>query len=83
VIDFEFLRGRQETVVKELWVASATASESIWFKSPYKMKHGSSENGINWVDGHIKYRELKTVVNEAVAGSAHLYTYGVSKFTFL
>ena len=36
VIDFEFLRGRQnETVVKELRVASATAGENFRFKSPY------------------------------------------------
>jgi len=55
VIDFEFLRGRQnETVVKELCVASATASETFRLKSPYKMAdHGSSENGIHWADGHI------------------------------
>ena len=33
VIDFEFLRGRQnETVVKELSVASAAASETFRFK---------------------------------------------------
>jgi len=58
VIDYEFLRGRQnETVVKELCVASATASETIHFKPPYKMAdHGSSENGINWVDVHKEYR---------------------------
>jgi len=35
VIDFEFLRGRQnETVVKELCAASAMASETIRFKIP-------------------------------------------------
>ena len=38
VIDFEFLRGRQnETFVKELCVASATASKTFRFKIPYKM----------------------------------------------
>jgi hypothetical protein len=81
VIDYEFLRGRQnETIVKELCVASATASETFRFKSPYKMAdHGSSENGINWADGHIQYSELHTVLNEAVAG----FAYGVSKCTFL
>ena len=44
LIDFEFLRGSQnETVVKELCVVSATASETFGFKSPYKMAdHGSS-----------------------------------------
>jgi len=85
VIDYAFLRGRQnETVVKELCVASAAASETFRFKPPYKMAdHGSTENSINWIDGHIEYRELHTVLNEAVAGFAHLYAYGVSKCTYL
>jgi len=75
VIDYEFLRGRQnETVVKELCVASDAASETFRFKPHYKMAdHGSIENGINWIDIHIEYRELHTVLNEAVAGFAHLY----------
>jgi len=65
-------------------VASAAASDTFRFKSPYKMAdHGSIENGINWTDGHIQYRESHTVINEAVAGFAHLYAYGVSKSTFL
>jgi len=65
-------------------VASATAGETFPFKSPYKMAdHGSSENGINWADGHIEYKYMHTVVTEAVAGFAHLYAYGVSKVTFL
>ena len=73
VNDFEFLRGRQnETVVKELCVACATVSETFRFKSPYKMAdHGSFENGINWTDGHTEYKNLHTVVTEAVAGFAH------------
>jgi len=45
--------------------------------------HGSSENGLNWVDGHIEYRELHTVNTEAVVSFAHLRAYGVSKCTFL
>jgi len=59
VIEFEFLRGRQnETVVKELCVASAKASEKFRFKSPYKMAdRGSFENWIHWADGHIEYKE--------------------------
>jgi len=50
VIDYEFLRGRQNaTVVKELYVASAVASETFQFKSPYQMAdHGSSGNGLSW-----------------------------------
>ena len=83
VIDFEFLRDRQnETVVKELCKASSTASETFRFKSPYKMAdHSSSGNGINWSDGHIQYKDLHTVVTEAVAGFAHLNAYCVSKVT--
>jgi len=85
VIDYEYLRGRQnETVVKELCVASARASETYRFKPSYKMAdHCSTENGINWIDGHIEYRELHMVLNDDVAGFAHLYAYGVSKCTFL
>jgi hypothetical protein len=50
VIDFEFLRGRQnETVVKELCLSTANASETSTFKGRYKMAdHSSSENGIHW-----------------------------------
>jgi len=85
VIHFEFLCGRpNEAVVKELCVASSTASETFRFKSPCKMAdHGSSENGINWAHGHIENKDLYTVVTESVAGFAHLYAYGVSKVTFL
>ena len=61
-------------------MASATASETFRFKPPYRMEdHGSTENGINWIDGHIEYRELHMVLKETVAGFAHLYAYGVSK----
>ena len=79
------LRGRQdETVVNQLCVASAAAFETFPFDPPYKMAdHGSSENGINWIDGHIEYRLLHKVLNEAVACFAHLYAYGVSKSTYL
>jgi hypothetical protein len=81
VIDYEFLRERQnETIVKELCVASATTCETYRFKSPYKVAdHGSSENGISWADGYIEYKELHTVLNEAVACFAHIYAYGVPK----
>jgi len=85
VIDYEYLRGRQiETIFKELCVASAIASETFRFNSPYKMADdGSIKNGINWADGHIEYKELHTVLNEVVAGFAQLYAYGISKCTFL
>ena len=40
--------------------------------------YGSSENGINWADGNIEYKDLHTVFTEAMAGFAHPYSYGVS-----
>ena len=45
--------------------------------------HVSSDNGINWIERHIEYRDLYAVVINAVAGFAHLHAYGVSKCTFL
>jgi len=55
-------------------VSSAADSETFRFKPPYKMAdHGFSENGINWIDDHIEYRELHKVVLEALAAFAHLY----------
>ena len=64
MIDFEFLRGRQnETVIRKLSLARDNAAETFRFKSPYKMAdHGSSENGLNWADGHTEYKELHTVL---------------------
>ena len=65
-------------------VAIATDGKTFWFKSPFKMAdHGSCENGINWTDGHIEYKDLHTVVTESMAGFVHLFAYGVSKVTFL
>ena len=45
--------------------------------------HGSAENGLNWDDSHIPYRQLETVLSEAVACYAHLYIYGALKCKFL
>ena len=45
--------------------------------------HGSTENGLNWDDGQIDYDQLETAMKEAVAGYAHLYSYGASKCRFL
>ena len=44
---------------------------------------GESENCLNWDDGHITYNQLPSVLNEAVAGFAHLYAYGDSKSTLI
>ena len=74
VIDFEFLWGRpNEIVVKDLGLSSANFSEMFRFKSPYKLADRcSSENGINWAEGHIQYRDLHAVENDAMSGFAHL-----------
>jgi len=65
-------------------VASAAAFETFRFRSLYKiMDHCSSEYGLNWADEQIEYKELQTLLTEAVAGFAHHYAYGVSKCTFL
>ena len=45
--------------------------------------HGSDENGLNWDDGDRNYHQLFTVVSEAVAGFAHLYSYCVTKCKYL
>ena len=50
---------------------------------PFQEPLQDGVNGLNWADGHIEYKELHTVITEAVAGFAHLYAYGVSKCTFL
>jgi len=78
VINYEFVRGHQnETVVKKLCVASSAASVTFHFKSPYKMAdHGSLENGLKWADGRMEYKELHTVITEAVANYSYLYAYG-------
>ena len=85
MIDYEFLRGLQnDTVVKKLCVASACASGNFRFKNHYMIAdYGSTDNGLNWTYGHIDYKELHKVINEVVAGFAHLYPNGVSKCTFL
>jgi len=60
VIDYEYLKGRQnEMVVKELSVAAENVSDSFRFKNPYDMMpNGSDNNGLNWTDGHIAYYKL-------------------------
>jgi len=60
VIDFEFLRGRQnEIVVKELSVAAKNMIDSFRFKIPYSMTtQGSDKNWLNWDYGHIAYHDL-------------------------
>ena len=45
--------------------------------------HGICENVLNWEDRHISYNLLSSVLNEAVAGFAHLYAYGDFKCTFI
>ena len=75
MIVFEFLRWRQnETVVNELCLASATASDTFRYRGPYKMAdHVSSVNGIHGADGHTEYKETHTVFSEAVSRFSHPY----------
>jgi hypothetical protein len=47
------------------------------------LPRGSTENSLHWYDGHIPYRQSDTVVSDAVAGIAHLYIYGASKWKFV
>lgn len=85
VIDYEFLRGsHNEIVVKEISIAAKNVLHTLHFQSPYPMNpHGSEENGLNWDDGIVPYSQLQTALKEAVAGYAHLYSYGFSKCDFL
>ena len=70
VIDFKYLRGRQnEIVVKEASVAGEGLGEIFRFERPYYMApHGAVENWLNWDNGHIAYHKLSAVLKEAVAG---------------
>ena len=85
VLDFEYLKGRQkEMVVKEAAVAGGKVSDSFRFEPPYYMApHGSVENGLNWDNGNIPYHKLASVLKEAVAGVAHVYSFGPTKRSFL
>ena len=85
MIDYQFLRSRQNDMgVKELFVAITATPDTFRFKNPYKMAdHGSSGNGLNLAEEHMEYKEMHTVLSEAVAAFAHLYANGVSKCTFL
>ena len=67
MIDYEFLRGRQNE-----FVVSDAASEKFRFRSSIIGDHASFEKDLHWTDGHIKYREIHTVIKKAVAGFAHL-----------
>jgi hypothetical protein len=85
VVDYVSLKGHHnEVVIKELAIVGAGVIQTYHFKSPYFMaNHGSTENGMNWEDGHIPYTQLPTVLSEAVAGYTHLYAYGDFKCKFL
>ena len=73
------LDGRQGT-----FCGQRQCGRDVPFKSPCKMAyHGSSENGLNWTDAHIEYKEFHTVLTEALACFTHIYAYGLSKCTFL
>jgi hypothetical protein len=73
-----------ETVVKELSVADEGVVQTYHFQSPNAYRpRGSIGNGLNWDESHIRYEQLRTIVGEALAGCAHLCSYGISKCKFL
>ena len=70
--------------VKEQSIIGRNVFETFQFQSPYAMRpHGNSEKGRNWDDGHNPYTQLSSVLNEAVAGFAYLFTYVDSKCTLI
>ena len=85
VVDFEQLCGIQnDTTVKELSIADHNVLENFCFQRPYAMRpHGNCEKCLNWDHGHIPYTQFSSVLNEAVAGFAQLYSYGDSKCTLI
>jgi hypothetical protein len=90
VVDYAILKGvNNEIIIKELLIASYGIIQTCQFKSPYEMapntreSNKSSDNGISWDDGNASYSQLSTVLNEAVAGYDHLYTYGTAKCNVL
>jgi hypothetical protein len=74
VVDYEFLKGRQnEVIVKEVSIAAKNVFHIFYFRSPFAMhRHGSAENGLNWDDGIVPYNQLENALSESVAGYAHL-----------
>ena len=68
-------------IVKEISIAAKSVLHTFHFRSPYTMHpHVPAEN---WDDGILPYNQLETALSEAVAGYAHLYTYGNAKCKFL
>ena len=74
VVDYKFLTGTQnETIFKEEFIATENDLGTFHFQSPNSMRpHGVKEDGLNWDDGHIPYRQRSTVLGEAVAVFAFL-----------
>jgi hypothetical protein len=85
VVDYEPLRGaNNEAVIKELALVAKGVIQTLNFQAPYAIQpHGSVENGLSWEDCHIPYRHLQTSIEEALAGFAHIYAYGVEKCRLL
>lgn len=63
--------------------------QAYYFGSPSAIvlntreNNSSTDSSLHWDDGHIPFSKLSTVLNEAVAGYAHLYAYGSAKRKFL
>ena len=60
------------------------SSRLFRFLSPYGTRpQEDTGNCLNWDVGHIPHNQLSAVLNEAVAGFAHLYANGGSKCTLI
>jgi len=80
IIDFEFLQGINEQVIKELVVVTDWGVQTFLFRPTYYMEPlGSKENGLNWAEGFIPYDQVQTVLSEAVALYDNLYSTGEDK----
>jgi hypothetical protein len=78
VVDYNALKGAyDETIIKELSIASDGVIQAFHFRCPYTMTpntrgNKSSDTGIHWDDSHISYSQLSTVLSEAVPKYPHL-----------
>lgn len=75
VTECEFLTGnKNDDSHKGTFSTRYGVIQTFHFQSPYGMQpHGSVDNWLNWDDGHFPYHLLRTALEEAVAGYAHLY----------
>ena len=93
MIDFTFLEGRDNEIVKELAVADSQIIGSRHvFKRPYGWEEVSMFNarmnqaighGCNWNDGDVPYSELETVLHREVSSAVAIYCFRPQKRNFI